>query len=212
MNILHVCANPKPTEESASKQLSAAFFVALAQKNPEFEVNNIDLYQDPPPFLSYDAYRGFWYPVLIEGYQPTDEDKKAMEYALRHGEHFNNADVVVLSTPMWNYAIPSILKAWMDQVFSPGITFRLESDGPHPLHHVRRVILLAASGGTYKEDDPDDALSRQVRAAFSFLGITDIATAWADGQNTAVYHDSQMRKEMAIEMAQEMAEEVAEIV
>ncbi|NCC50338.1 MAG: hypothetical protein EOM20_03895 [Spartobacteria bacterium] len=211
MNVLHVCANPKPTEESVSKQLSVAFFSALAQTNPEFEVNNVDLYQDQPPFVSYDAYRGFWFPVIIDGYQPTDDDKEAMAYAERHGKMFNEADVIVLSTPMWNYAVPGILKAWLDQVISPSITFRMEKDGPHPIHHVRRIILLVASGGTYKEDDPDDALTRQIRAAFGFLGITDIAIAWADGQNPIFYNDSITRKQMAIEMAQEMAEEVAEI-
>ena len=52
MNVLHICANPRPIEESASKQLAAAFFARLVEKNPDVVVNNLDLYQDPPPYLS----------------------------------------------------------------------------------------------------------------------------------------------------------------
>ena len=67
MNVLHVCANPKPTEESVSKQLATTFFSNLVTINPDIDITNLDLYQDPPPFLSYAAIRGFWYPINIEG-------------------------------------------------------------------------------------------------------------------------------------------------
>jgi FMN-dependent NADH-azoreductase len=211
MNILHICANPKPTDESASKQLAVAFFGELAAQNPDFEINNVDLYQDPPPFLSYETFRGFWHPILIDGYKATDDELEAMLYAQEQGEAFNKADVLVITTPMWNYTVPAILKAWMDQVISPTITFNLDEGGPHPLHHIRKVVLLVASGATYKEDDPSDALTAQVRAAFGFIGITDIAIAWADGQNPMYYKDSEMRKQMAIEAVKEIAEEVAEM-
>jgi FMN-dependent NADH-azoreductase len=211
MNILHVCANPKPTEESASKQLATAFFTTLVSNNPDFQVNNIDLYQDPPPYLAYEAFRGFWYPVFIDGYQPTDEDEAAMAYAKAAGEKFNEADVLVLTTPMWNFNIPAILKAWIDQVLAPGVTFDITGDGIKPLHRLRRIILLVASGGVYKEDDPRDSLSSQIRAAFQFIDVRDIDIAWADGQNPLFFEDSEQRKQFAVEAAQEIAEEIAEM-
>ena len=55
MNVLHICANPKPTEDSASKQLAITFFSKLIEIDPDIEITNVDLYQDPPPFLSYSA-------------------------------------------------------------------------------------------------------------------------------------------------------------
>ncbi len=211
MNILHVCANPKPTDESVSKQLAAAFFTKLVEQNPEFNVTNVDLYQNPPPYVSYDAYKAFWYPVFIDGYQQTDADKKAIKYAEEQGEIFNQADVLVLTAPMWNFAIPAILKAWMDQVIAPNITFTMEKTGPRPLHRLRRIILLSASGAVYKEDDPRDSLSSQIRAVFKFLDVSDVAVAWADGQNSLFYNDCELRKQLATEAAQELAEEIAEL-
>ena len=211
MNILHICANPKPTDESASKQMAAAFFTKLAEKNIDFELTNVDLYQNPPPYLSYEEYRGFWLPVFIEGYQATDEELEAMAYAQEQGELFNKADILVLTTPMWNYSIPAILKAWIDQVVAPNITFKMEKDGPRPLHSLKQIVVLAASGGVYKEDDPRDCLTAQIREAFSFIGIDNISTAWADGQNLLFFDDSVLRKSFAIESAQDLAEEVTEL-
>ena len=210
MNILHICANPKPTDESASKQMAAAFFTKLAELNIEYELNNVDLCSEPPPFISYEQYRGHWYPVFIEGYQATDEELEDMAYAREQGELFNQADVLVLTTPMWNYSIPAILKAWIDQIIAPGITFKMEKDGPKPLHSIKQIVLLAASGGVYKEEDPRDCLSAQIREAFAFIGIDNIATAWADGQNPLFFDDASLRKSFAIESAQDLAEEIAE--
>ena len=211
MNVLHVCANPKPTEESVSKQLAASFFGHLVAANPEFVITNLDLYQNPPPFVSYDAYRAFWYPVFIDGYQQTDADLKAIAYAQEQGEIFNQADVLVITAPMWNFTVPAILKAWMDQVLSPNITFTMEKSGVRPLHRLRRVILLAASGAVYKEDDPAESLSTQIRAAFKFIDVTDVAIAWADGQNPLQFSDCELRKQLAMEAAEELAEEIAEL-
>lgn len=212
MNILHVCANPKPTEESVSKQLAAAFFAALVEKVTDFEVSNVDLYQEPPPYVSYECFRGFWNPVFIKDYRITPDEEKAIAYAREQGKLFNQADVIVLTTPMWNYSIPSILKAWIDQVIAPEITFKMTPTGPQPMHHVKQIILLVASGGVYKEGDERDCLSSEIKAAFGFLGITEISVAWADGQNTMFYHDSALRKTFAVEAAQELAESVAESV
>ncbi len=210
MKILHVCANPKPTEESASKQLATTFFSTLVQRDPDVEIVNIDLYQDPPPFLSYEHYRACWNPVFIKGYQPTDPELEAAAYARRHAEIFKNSDLLVLTMPMWHFSMPAIMKAWIDQLMSPDLTFVMEPDGPKALHNVTRIILLVASGDVFKEDDPRDALTAGVRAAFGFLGITDIMVAWADGQNAQQHGDFSIRKELAMEAAQELAEEVSE--
>lgn len=212
MNILHICANPKPTDESVSKQMAAAFFTKLAEMNVDYELVNVDLYQEPPPFVSYDEYRGFWFPIFINGYQATDEELAAMAYAKQQGELFKQADILVLTTPMWNYSIPAILKAWIDQIVSPDITFKMEKDGPKPLHSIKQIVVLAASGGVYKEEDTRDCLTAQIREAFSFIGIDNIATAWADGQNPLFFEDGVTRKAMAIESAQDLAEEVADLI
>ena len=215
MNVLHICANPKPAEESVSKQLSIAFISTLIEKNPDIEINNIDLYQDPPPFLSHAAFRGLWQPALDPTYKPSKEEIRATEYATRHAEMFNGADVLVLTMPMWNFGPPAIMKAWLDQVLSPGKTFEFGlSDGGgieiRPLHKLKRVVLLVSSGGVYAEGDERDALGPMIRSQFAFVGVEDITIAWADGQTALTYGDHEERKQTALDAATETAEDIAE--
>ncbi len=210
MNILHVCANPKSTEESVSKQLAARFFGKLMELNPDVELVNVDLYQDKPPYYSNDLYRRMWNPVFDPAYEPTKAEEAAANYAIKQAEDFKKADVLVLTMPMWNFSAPAVMKAWMDQVLAPGLVFDLTDEGPKPLHNITTLVLLVASGGVYKEDDERDALSRQVKAAFGFVGIGDIRIAWADGQNPLFCSDCAVRRDMAFEAAEELAEELAE--
>lgn len=212
MNILHVCANPKPTEESVSKQLAAAFFGKMIELRPDVELVNVNLYDEKPPFYSYELYKRAWYPVFDESYEPSKAEDMAMNYAAKQAEAFNAADVLVLTMPMWNFTVPAIMKAWMDQVLTPGLSFTISpEEGVKPLHKVKSIVLLVASGGVYKEDDDRDALTRQVRHAFGFIGIDEVEIVWADGQNPLFNADSDERKEMAIEAATEAAEDIAEL-
>jgi FMN-dependent NADH-azoreductase len=209
MNVLHICANPKPAGESVSKQLSIAFISALVESNPDAEINNIDLYQEPPPYLSNEMFRALWKPIFDPGFKPTAKEEKSAEYAQFHAEMFNAADVLILTMPMWNFGAPAIMKAWIDQIMTPGLTFKLGPNGVEPMHRLRKVVLLVSSGGVYKEGDPRDALSAQIRAAFDFIKVNDFTVAWADGQTAMFFGDHEERKQTAIEAAQEDAQELA---
>jgi FMN-dependent NADH-azoreductase len=212
MNVLHICANPKPTEESVSKQLAAAFFGKLIELRPDVELVNTDLYDDKPPYYSYELYKRAWFPVFDESYEPSKAEEMAMNYASRHAEAFNEADVLVLTMPMWNFTVPAIMKAWMDQILSPGLTFSIsKEEGVKGLHKIKSVVLLVASGGVYKENDDRDALTRQVRNAFGFIGIDDIEIVWAEGQNPLFFDNFEENKAMAVEAAAEIAEDIAEL-
>ncbi len=215
MNVLHVCANPKPAEESVSKQLSIAFISKLIEVNPDAEINNVDLYQDAPPFLSYEAWRGIWLAAMEPTHKLTKKEQEACAYANRHAEMFNQADLLVLTMPMWNFGPPAIMKAWLDMVLSPGRTFDLTlGDGGglqvKPRHKLQRVVLLVSSGGVYTENDPRDGLTAMIRSAFAFIGVERIQVAWADGQTPLLYGDHEQRRQMAIDAATDLAEEIGE--
>lgn len=210
MNVLHVCANPKPVEQSVSKQLAARFFGKLLELSPDVELNNIDLYQDKPPYYSNDLFRRMWLPVFDPIYEPSKAEEAALNYAQKQIDELKKADVLVLTMPMWNFSAPGVMKAWMDQVLAPGLMFELTDDGVKPLHNITTLVLLVSSGGVYKEDDERDALTRQVRSAFGFIGIDDLRIAWADGQNPISFNDSHVRRDLAFEAAEELAEELAE--
>jgi FMN-dependent NADH-azoreductase len=214
MNVLQICANPKPAEESVSLQLSIAFISKLIELCPDVELNNVDLYQDPPPFMTYDAFRGLWVPAFTPTYKPTKTEQAATAYADRQAELFNAADVLVLTMPMWNFSLPAVMKAWVDQILTPGRTFEFDASegGLHvqKKHKIRRIVALISSGGVYTEGDPRDALTPALRAAFGFIGIEDISIAWADGQTAMIFGDHEERKQTAMEAAVEAAEDLVE--
>jgi len=210
MKVLHVCDNPKPTDESVSKQLAVKFFGKLMSLNSDVDLDNVDLNAEPPPPYTYEQYKACWYPATIPGYVPTAEEEAAAVYAKAQAEKFNQADVLVLTMPLWNFSMPGGMKSWIDHIIAPGLTFYLEDGARKPLHKVKRMILIVASGDAFHEDDEKDALTPAITQTFRSIGIDDISLAWADGQNPNLHTDSATRMEMAAEAVEEHAEEVAE--
>ena len=210
MKVLHVVANPKPMDESVSKQVAMAFFKKLMSLTTDVEVENVDLDAEPPPHYGIDQYRSCWYPSMVEGYVPSKEEEDAAKYAKEQAEIFNHADVLMLTMPMWNFSVPSVMKAWIDQVVCPGLTYTIDGDERKPLHKIKRLILVVSSDEAFKEGDTRDALTPVIENVFSSIGIDDICLAWADGQNRNKYQDSADRLALALEAIEEHAEEVAE--
>ena len=209
MNVLHVIASPTRAEESVSKKLAQEFFTALMEHDPELEINNVDLYQNKPPFLSAEALGYFWKPVQEPGYKPSKQEEMAVNYSHNNAPALQEADVLAITTPVWTNGMPAILKAWLDQVIVPGAMFDVGPEGVRPLHHLKTVVLLVSSADVYKEDDPADGLTPAIRAAFAYIGVDDVRIAWADGQDKVRHADAAERLEMAIEAAKELAEDLA---
>ena len=209
MNVLHVIANPRPAETSSSKKLAFEFFAALTEKNPDVIVNNVDLYQNKPPFVSAEALNYFWGPVANPAYIPSKSEETAANFSNNNAQALVDADVLVLTMPVWLNSMPAILKAWLDQVLVPGKMFNFGPDGLVPTHHLRTVVLLVSSDQVYKEGDLRDGLTPALRAIFAYIGVEDIQIAWADGQDASRHFDSNERREMAIEAAKEIAEDIA---
>jgi FMN-dependent NADH-azoreductase len=212
MNVLHVIANPRPADTSSSKKLALEFFMTLTEKNPDVIVNNVDLYQNKPPFVTEEALNYFWGAVADSTYIPSKAEETAANYSNNNAQALVDADVLVLTLPVWINSMPSILKAWLDQVIVPGKVFNMTPEGAVPIHHLRTVVLLVSSDEIYKEGDVLDGLTPDIRAIFGFIGVDDIQIAWADGQNTIRHFDSAERFELAAEAAREIAEEIAEMV
>ena len=209
MNVLHVIANPRPAETSSSKKLAFEFFAALTEKNPDVVVNNVDLYQNKPPYVSAEALNYFWGPVANPAYIPSKAEETAANFSNNNAQALMDADVLVLTMPVWLNSMPAILKAWLDQVLVPGKMFTFGAEGLVPTHHLRTVVLLVSSDQVYKEGDVRDGLTPALRAIFAYIGVEDVQIAWADGQDASRHFDSEQRREMAIEAAREIAEDIA---
>lgn len=210
MNILHVCADPQPMEEAASKQIAAAFFAQIVMTNEDARITNVDLTMEPPAEYTMGEYRNFWYPIMIEGYVPTKEEEHAGEYASGQAAKVLDSDVLVLTMPMWNYSMPGMLKSWIDHVLSPGLLYEATAEGNRPLHKLKKLVLLVSSQDVFKEGDPRDGITPTIETAFSDVGLDDISIIWADGQDSKKHVDFQQRKQNALDFAEELAEEVCD--
>ena len=109
--------------------------------------------------------------------------------AARTMEQFLAADVLVIGAPMYNFSIPSTLKAWIDRVAVAGKTFRYTEKGPEGLAGGKRVIIASGRGGIHT-NAPTDFQEAYLRQVFGFLGVTDIEFVRAEGVAYSPQHRS----------------------
>ncbi len=102
---------------------------------------------------------------------PDDAERLALSDALI--AELRAADTIVIGTPIYNFAAPAALKAWMDLVARPGVTFRYTPDGPEGLLTGKKAIVTVASGGVPVGSEID-FLSSHLRFFLGFIGITDV--------------------------------------
>lgn len=116
--------------------------------------------------------------------QRSHDDRSALAFSDVLVQELEDADVVVVGVPLYNFGIPASLKAWFDQVARAGRTFRYTENGPEGLLEGKRAIVVITSGGV-PVDSAADFATPHVRQFLSFLGITDITTVAADRLNFA---------------------------
>jgi FMN-dependent NADH-azoreductase len=164
---------------SVSRQLSAAIVDRLRQTAPNLEIAYRDLSAIPLAHLS-GAH-------LAAAQGATNPDATlAQELAAGQAvmEEFLSADTVVLGAPMYNFTIPSQLKAWIDRIVVAGKTFKYDAQGPKGLAGDKRVIVAISRGGFYGPGAPAAALEHlesYLRGIFGFIGVTKLEFILAEG-------------------------------
>ncbi|UWU89855.1 FMN-dependent NADH-azoreductase [Bradyrhizobium sp. CB1015] len=184
MKLLHIDSSVLGPH-SVSRQVSAAIVDRLRQAAPSLEVVYRDLTETPLDHLSGShlaAAQGAAAPAEL------GPDLAASAAAL---EEFLAADIVVIGAPMYNFTIPSQLKAWIDRILVPGKTFKYGAAGPEGLAGGKRVIVAISRGGYYGAETPYAAgehLETYLRWVFGFIGITNIEFIPADGIQVGPEH------------------------
>jgi len=168
MKLLHVDSSVLG-ENSASRSLTAAIVARLRAEHPGIEVTRRDLAAQSLPHFT---------PVLGEGHPCIARNSEVLD-------EFLAADVVVVGAPMYNFTIPSQLKAWIDRILTAGKTFRYTENGPEGMAGGKRVIIASSRGGIYSEG-PAAAVDFQetyLKHVFGFIGIQDVEFVRAEGLN-----------------------------
>ncbi|MGA7387142.1 MAG: FMN-dependent NADH-azoreductase [Pseudolabrys sp.] len=155
---------------SVSNQLVEDTLAQLRARDPALEVTVRDLGTDPVPHLNTDSA------TALRGAGPANDAQAAAEaLSNRLIAELKAADTIVIGAPMYNFGIPSTLKAWFDYVLRPGITFRYTEAGPIGLLEGKRAIVIESRGGYYG-DGAAKALDLQephLKALLGFMGIKD---------------------------------------
>ncbi|AMV08181.1 FMN-dependent NADH-azoreductase [Xanthomonas citri] len=165
MKLLHLDSSALGAN-SISRVLSAAVVEQQRRLHPEVEVSYRDLDRDPIPHLTAQTLA-----------QADPAEAAAAEAVM---QQFLQADVIVIGAPMYNFAIPSTLKAWIDRIAVAGRTFQYTANGPEGLAGGKRVIIASARGGLYA-DPTNDFQEPYLRQVLGFLGIDDIRVVRAEG-------------------------------
>lgn len=163
---------------SVSRQLTERFLARWCEGQPSDRVCRRDLGTEPLPHLDITLLNAWTQPA--EGHGAAE--CAALQRANGLIDELLAADVLVLAAPMYNFAIPSTLKAWFDHVLRAGVTFRYSENGPQGLLHGKRAFVLTARGGIYAggSQDHQEPYLRQVLA---FMGIHDVTFIHAEGLN-----------------------------
>jgi FMN-dependent NADH-azoreductase len=185
MKILQIDSSPLG-DASVSRQLTKATVAAWRARYPQAELVYRDLVADAPEHLTAERLAVIKFGKDSE-LTPVQAEERALIDAIV-GE-FLSADVVVIGAPMYNFAVPTQLKAWIDRLAQAGRTFRYTETGPVGLAGGRKVIVASSRGGIYTAGlEALDHQEAYLRTILGFIGVTDIAFVRAEGLSMGPEH------------------------
>ena len=202
--LLHIIATPRG-DESRTLKIASVFLAAFKGKNPECIVDEINLPKENLPPLTVKRVDGKY--ALLSGKELSGESKEAWQDMIKHIDRFLSADAYLVSTPMWNFGIPYMLKHYIDVIVQPKYLFRYTEKGAEGLVKGKRMIVISSRGGDYSVE-PMIKLDLQepyLRAIFGLVGIIDITFVKAQPMDM----DPKIRDER-IKEAQDTAKRIAE--
>jgi FMN-dependent NADH-azoreductase len=179
MKLLHIDSSPLGAA-SISRELSRKTVAEWKASHPATSVEYLDLALDAPAHLDMDSL-GLKLGIDAAQLTPAQQRENALSEQLV--SQFLAADVVVIGAPMYNFTIPSQLKAWIDRIAQAGRTFRYTANGPEGLAKGKTLIVVSTRGSMYA-GLPLEVMDHQesyLKTVFGFVGITDIRFVRAEG-------------------------------
>jgi len=158
-----------------SSRLAQRFVADWQAKHPEGRVITRDLASDPVPHLTAERFQAF----LSQPEARTEEQRTHAEYSDALVEEVKNADTIVFAVPMYNFSVPSTLRAYFDHIARAGVTFSYTATGPVGLLKGKKAYVFITRGGIYA--DAADTQTPYLKQFLGFIGITDVNFVFAEG-------------------------------
>ncbi|MBU1361684.1 MAG: FMN-dependent NADH-azoreductase [Gammaproteobacteria bacterium] len=179
MKLLHIDSSVL-AGNSVSRQLTAELVAEWKRTHAGTQVEYLDLATAAPSHLDTNSL-GFRLPPSAE---TTDTQRAENTVSEKLVSQFLAADVVVIGAPLYNFSIPSQLKAWIDRIAQAGRTFKYTEKGPVGLAGGKTVIVASTRGGVYSTTEAGRATEHQesyLKTIFGFMGVTDVRFVRAEG-------------------------------
>jgi FMN-dependent NADH-azoreductase len=171
--LLHIIATPRE-DESRTLQVSEAFLESFQDSHRDWVIDELDLSKEELPSLSMKSISGKY--VLLSGKDLYGTMKQTWGEIIQHIDRFKTADSFLISTPMWNFSIPYMLKHYIDLIVQPKYLFRYREDGSvEGLVKEKKMVVITSRGGKYEGKGKSlDHQEPYLRTVFGFVGIEEI--------------------------------------
>lgn len=177
-NILHIISSPR-IEVSASRKLGNAVLEKIQQKYPDSIIKERDLTKNLVPILEEVHINSFFTPA--ESRSP--EQEAINKYSEGLISELQEADIIIIESPMYNFSVPAALRAYFDYTSRAGYTFSYDENGPKGLLNNKKLYVAFSSGNIYSEGPYQsyDSNVPYVKNVFGFYGVTDVSVFRAEG-------------------------------
>ncbi len=172
--VLHIVASPRGSS-SRTLRIADALLKKIGKQFPGATIDTLDVFAEKLPEMNITRVKGKY--MLMSGQELSGDAVAAWEEIKAHIARFLAADIIVISTPMWNFGIPYRLKHYIDVVWQPGFMFKYTENGPVGLAAGRKVFVVSTRGGDYSAGtpaEPYDQITPYLKTVLGWAGITDL--------------------------------------
>lgn len=162
-------------EHGQSTQLADRLALQWLQRVPAGRVVTRDLSESPVPHLTAERFKAFSTPAA----ERTADQQAIVDFSDELIREIKEADVIVIAAPMYNFSIPSTLRAYFDHIARSGVTFRYTANGPEGLIKGKKTYVVVTRGGFYEASA--DTQTSYLRQFLAFLGLDDVEFIYAEG-------------------------------
>ncbi|MDQ1856060.1 FMN-dependent NADH-azoreductase [Chryseobacterium sp. WLY505] len=189
--VLHITSSPR-RESSVSKKLGNAVVEKITDKYPDRILKKRDLTNPLFPHLEEAHINAFFTPAENR----TSEQLETVKLSDTVINELQEADIIIIEAPLYNFSITSTLKSWLDHIARAGKTFSYSENGPEGLVKNKKVYLAFSSGGVYSEGEGQayDFVVPYLKQTLGFMGMTDISVVRAEGLSVPVIQDTALQK------------------
>lgn len=201
--LLHIIATPRE-DESRTLRIAESFLEAFKSTHPDWVVEDLNLAKEALPPMTMKRADGKY--LLLEGKELFGELRTGWNEIIAHINRFLSASAYLISTPMWNFTVPYMLKQYIDIIVQPNFLFKYTNTGPEGLVKDRKMVVLATYGGQYLTQGTLEQNFHEpyLRTIFGFVGITDIDFIIAQPTDMGKQEEEQKVAE-AMEAAKQLA-------